>query len=358
MTTTATDQAVGQWARERARAVDEAQLPASDVLPELAAHDRLDIGIEQTLAAVAQEGVAGRVDLREQADVIGAVAGECLSSAFSLWGHRMALEYFARGERSARSEQTFAAMRRGELTASSAMAAAMKAGAGLGDLGVTGRREGDEIVLDGSIAWASNLVDGAVVVTAVAMDGEAPLVTWFTVGAPGVTVQAARGLLALESTASGRIVLDGVRTPADAVLSTDVPAYTAGFRPTLLLLQSAFCVGLTRVVLAEAAESVDRPETKPLAGDVEDLQARFDELVARFDAACADPASAGKGDLLRIRLDASHLCQEATRLGATLAGGRGYVASSTAARRLREAAFLPVQSPSEGHLRWELASLS
>ena len=36
-------------------------------------------------------------------------------------------------------------------------------------------------------------------------------------------------------------------------------------------------------------------------------------------------------------------------------GGAGYVAKSPTARRLREASFLPVQSPTEGHLRYELS---
>ena len=38
-------------------------------------------------------------------------------------------------------------------------------------------------------------------------------------------------------------------------------------------------------------------------------------------------------------------------------GGRGYAMSSPTARRAREAAFLPVQSPSQSQLRWELDRL-
>jgi hypothetical protein len=44
----------------------------------------------------------------------------------------------------------------------------------------------------------------------------------------------------------------------------------------------------------------------------------------------------------------------ATRLESTVVGGAGYAVGSPANRRFREAAFLPVQSPSEGQLRWEL----
>ena len=68
--------------------------------------------------------------------------------------------------------------------------------------------------------------------------------------------------------------------------------------------------------------------------------------------------AASIADILRLRLDVVDLAVAATRLEATLTGGRGYASASPTARRLREAAFLPIQSPSEGHLRWELSSLT
>ena len=45
----------------------------------------------------------------------------------------------------------------------------------------------------------------------------------------------------------------------------------------------------------------------------------------------------------------------ATHFELQVVGGAGYVTESPTARRLREASFLPVQSPIEGHLRYELA---
>jgi len=58
--------------------------------------------------------------------------------------------------------------------------------------------------------------------------------------------------------------------------------------------------------------------------------------------------------LVAFRLEGSDIAVAATRLEAMLCGGAGYVASSATTRRFRESAFLPIQSPSEGQLRWEL----
>jgi len=53
--------------------------------------------------------------------------------------------------------------------------------------------------------------------------------------------------------------------------------------------------------------------------------------------------------------DAASAAVAASGIEVRVAGGAGYAKSSPASRRFREAAFIPVQSPSESQLRWELA---
>ena len=72
------------------------------------------------------------------------------------------------------------------------------------------------------------------------------------------------------------------------------------------------------------------------------------------------PSDAPSGDdspaeLVRVRLEAALLTGRATRLEQAIVGGRGYALASDTSRRAREAAFLPVQSPTETHLRHLLA---
>ena len=61
--------------------------------------------------------------------------------------------------------------------------------------------------------------------------------------------------------------------------------------------------------------------------------------------------------LLQIRLDFALLAQSAVTLELKLHGGRAYAASSNVSRRFREAAFLPIQAPTEVQLRWILSKL-
>ncbi|MDT7755470.1 MAG: hypothetical protein QOH27_1368, partial [Mycobacterium sp.] len=75
----------------------------------------------------------------------------------------------------------------------------------------------------------------------------------------------------------------------------------------------------------------------------------------RLDRWAAEPAHTPLSNLIELRLQAAGLAVDATRLEVTLTGGAGYALGSAANRRFRESAFLPIQSPSEGQLRWELS---
>jgi len=319
----------------RAAAVDAGGADPRATLEELAAGGLLTLGAP---------GRAGT--LADQAAVLAEVAEECLATAFCAWGHRMALEYVAPDGGEAAAE--LAELRR---VGSSAMAGGFKACLGIAPLTVTGRRDGDELVLDGSVPWASNLHDDALVVLAAELDGGERRVVAIDRRTPGLRVRPATGLLALDATASGSLVLDGARVGAQALLREELPALAARVRPAFLTLQSAFCLGLARASLRAARSGLDGLGLE-FAADVEELTERRADVEARLGALAEGGAPVI--DYVRLRLDAAHLARDAVRTEAAVAGGRGYVAASATGRRQREAAFIPVQSPTEGQLRWEL----
>jgi alkylation response protein AidB-like acyl-CoA dehydrogenase len=60
----------------------------------------------------------------------------------------------------------------------------------------------------------------------------------------------------------------------------------------------------------------------------------------------------------QVRLDAAHLALAASQAGMLHAGARGYIENSPEHRRLREALFVAIVTPSIKHLRQKLAALS
>ncbi|GAY08886.1 acyl-CoA dehydrogenase family protein [Pseudonocardia sp. N23] len=284
--------------------------------------------------------------------LIEAIAGECMSSAFSLWAQGMVIDYLDRG---GVDDALAGSLRLGETVGVTAMAPALRDVAGIEPVPVVGTWLPDGGVrLDGPIRWASNLFPGALVVSPVRFDDGGRAIVRFRLSAEGVHVKASPRLLALDSTASSSVTLEGVHIPAGDVLTTDLTGFVTAVRPAFLLTQTAFCAGLA----ARAAAGAEQHSTglnAELRPDIDDVLAGVVSVRSRLHTWASAPGEAGPADLLRLRLEASAAATDATRLEATTRGGAGYVATSDVSRRLREAAFLPIQSPTEGQLRWELS---
>lgn len=328
-------------AAQRAGAVDANESSPFETLRELGEQGLLDLGLEGSIA--------------QQAAVVHDLASECTATAFSLWAHRSSIEYL-----SATGREIPRGMREGTEPASSAMAPAFKAAAGIGEITVSLTEQDGRLVLDGTIPWASNLYpEGWIVLPATRRrdDGtETPVIVLTRDQAPGVSVKPLKDLMALDATASGILRFESSPIEAQDVLSEDVPGFLAAVRGPFLLLQSSFCLGLAGAALASADAA--------MTGAAEVFRPERDEVVAEFERVRAavlrmadSPREHSAQDLLQTRLDAALLTGAATRLEGKTVGGKGYAMSSPTARRAREAAFLPVQSPTESHLRWELRKL-
>jgi alkylation response protein AidB-like acyl-CoA dehydrogenase len=177
-----------------------------------------------------------------------------------------------------------------------------------------------------------------------------------TEATPGLVLPEYPQLLALQATASTAPVFDEAKIAPDHVLTGDFTRFVASVFPTFLLLQSAFCWGLTRRALSEA-EAALRGPAEVLRPDLHELQSRAQDVEHRLRAMASHPdrTRLTRRDLLALRLAWGRLSVEAVALEQKAVGGRGYMLLSGTARRLREAAFLPVQAPTEVQLRWLLS---
>jgi len=344
--------------------------------PRAAAVDAGDAGIRDGLAFLLAGGLA-QAGTEGAARLITSVARSDMASAFSAWAHRMVVDYLRHAPAGSWAANQLPGVLAGTAIGATAMAAGTAHYLSGAPLPVTVRRQvaglrGTGLVLDGSVPWASNLLPPFVAVTAAA-DADQPgrvLVVAFTDRTPGVTVGRYPDLLALRSTGSASIELRGAELPADAVISDDLARFVGRILPTFLLLQSSFCRGLAGRALDEAEgggrlPAVLRPDHDRLRTGLERTSARLDRFARRVDQSTTRGSSRARErdgglliplrDLLQLRLRAARLAGDAVRLELAAAGGRGYLRTGATARRLREAAFLPIQAPTEVQLRWTLS---
>lgn len=334
--------------REHASALDKGEESARRSLPALGAHGLLDLGAPRN-----RDG-----GLPAMAETIASLASVCMSTAFTVWAQRMTIEYLLAAD-TAWSRAAAEPLRRGTILGVTGMASAFKEHTGCGDLDLTGRVDGDDIVVDGVLRWASNLYADSLMVTAVRTDDDRRLVLAFTLDAPGVELGRPFSLLGLDSTASSSVKLEGVRIPREQILTEDLDPFLARVRPTFALLQSAMCLGLAQACLPGARKKLTGTNevfTDDVRHVAEELTGAGERLAAYSRAVGTDDAPTPR-ELLELRLDGARLATRASGLEVRTAGGAGYASGTPVSRRHREAAFIPVQSPSEAQLRWELARL-
>lgn len=324
---------------ERAAALDEATADIRDDLAALGSAGLLRLGLD-------------RAALPDMVAVIEDVSTASLAVGFSTWAHRMALHYVQLAPEALR-EAHFDGLARGERVGVTAMAAGLKHVAGLGELPVIARPDGDGLRVSGPIRWASNVFPESLVVLPARTERGETYVVVVDADADGVTINPAPRLMALNATGSTSLHLDDVAVPGTRIVSTDLPGFVARIRPTFLLLQTAFCVGVGGAAL-RGAQRLHHGTGAQFGDDLSRLSRASDHQRERLYRWAADPAGTALSDLVELRLQAAGLAVDATRLEITLTGGAGYALGSAANRRFRESAFLPIQSPSEGQLRWEL----
>jgi alkylation response protein AidB-like acyl-CoA dehydrogenase len=303
-------------------------------------------------------GAPGNADgrLPEMADVIARVSAECMSTGFSVWANRMAVEYLltAATPFSATAVRPLLA---GTVLGVTAMASAFKDAAGCGSLDLTATPVESGYQVSGPIRWASNLHNDSLMITAVRTDAGEKLIVALPLDTPGVTVGDHFKLLAMDSTASSYLKLQSAHVTAEQVLSTDFDGFVRAVRPTFLVLQSAMCLGLTRTTLEQSRLGLSGVNSV-FADDVEVVAEKLalaETTLAGLAAAVGEAKPPTKKELLSLRLAAAELSSASANLEIRIAGGKGYASGTPASRRYREAAFIPVQSPSEAQLRWELA---
>lgn len=307
---------------DAARDVDQGGISPWEALRDLAPLGGLDAG------------------LPVQIEIVHAIARRCVASAFSLWGHRTGIEFH-----DALGAERPAGAADGATVLASGMAPAFKAEAGLGEipLRITAGPEG--LRVDGTLPWCSNLRDGARVVLPALTDDGSRRIVRIGLDAPGVRIKRLTGLVALNSTDSGVLTLE--HAPVEDVLTDDVPGFLDRVRPAFLQLQTAMCLGLSGAALDAARAAADGVALSVLGDEFAAAEASWERLARSLRA---DRALSAR-ELVRSRLDAALLAGRATALEQKVVGGRGFAVASATSRRGREATFLPVQSPTEIHLR-------
>lgn len=337
-----------EWLTAYADELDESSCHAEDILPMLVHSNLPHIGVP-----VKDGGCGG--DARDAILAISSVAQISLTAAFVLWAHRTFIEFLLQSPNAALRESLLPKLLSGAIGGATGLSNVMKFLSGIEELRVSATPVETGWRLDGSLAWASNLRKaGFTVAAAVApTNGEPVAIVALDSGAQGVERTVDLDLVGLRASNTATIrINDMFASPAD-VIAADAQRWLPSVRPAFLGMQCGLSIGLARASLLQAAEVAGTPGSqliKQITDLKKELETNVDEILTGIGSNLFQTEAR---PLFRLRLRLAKIVQQALMLELQSLGGSAYLLNSQRgfARRWREAAFIPILTPSVTQLQ-------
>ncbi|PQZ68752.1 acyl-CoA dehydrogenase [Achromobacter sp. MYb9] len=347
-------QDLAAWLDQHADALDDGSLDAATVLPRLA-----DAGLFRIGVPAAQGGLRG-TDIGDAIEAVSQVAERSVASAFVVWSQRVFIEYLLRSPNTGLADAWMARLLAGEQAGATALSNAMKFLSGIESLQIGARDAGGEWVLDGRMPWVTNLrPQGFLVAAAVTAPDGTPAVVALPHDIAGLVRSPDLSLLALQSSNTAALTVQGVRIGPEWLIHPDARQYLPGARPAFAGLQCGLSIGLARRALQAATQTGQGQASRGILGEpLQALRQQVDTLAASLIAGVrSERFVAEPWALFEIRIALAEAANQAVQLELQASGGAAYLKPAGAgfARRWREAAFLPIVTPSLVQLKTELA---
>ncbi|WP_153114774.1 acyl-CoA dehydrogenase family protein [Rhodocyclus tenuis] len=357
---------------------DIARLIASELAPRVCAIDLEGEYPEGFLRQLGQlGGFAGVVapafggNGKGIVDTIGVIAqvGEsCLSTAFAVWCQTACARYLQLSDNTALKAELLPALVSGRQLGGTGLSNTLKSCCEIERPLLVATRVDGGYEISGTLPWVSNLGNDHVFVSACPVDGDGRLV-FFVVRCDQAGFRLLDGahFAALEGTRTLACQFRRVFIADGSVLAHPEQSaeYLARIQPGMILAQLGMGIGLVRdcIRLIDSAgrthahiNCFEEDQVDSLHAALAAAAAEVDRLARRLDAGYAvDERAPTLLDILRVRLAGGELSLRAAQAALLHQGARGYLRTAGAQRRLREACFIAIVTPSLKHLRREIA---
>jgi alkylation response protein AidB-like acyl-CoA dehydrogenase len=341
---------VMHWLADRAHGLDTGEEAASIVLPRLAETGFLACGVPAEKGGSGGNIVDGVIAIAEVAEV-------SLAAAFVLWGHRTYIEYLLQSPNTGLAGQLLPDLLSGRLAGATGLSNAMKFLAGLEPLQIFARHNNDRLILSGKMPWVTNLrPEGFHVAAAIDHADGHSFVASLAHDDVGVSRSPDLSLLGMRSSNTAAIVLAEVEISSHRILHHNARDWLPQVRPAFTGLQCGMSIGLARRSIAEAHSSAGAGRCV-LSEPLSELDRRLGQAQSRlFAGLISREFETNAAPLFELRIILAEIAAEAVGLELQATGGKAYLSSSGRdfQRRWREAAFIPLITPSLVQLKMAL----
>jgi alkylation response protein AidB-like acyl-CoA dehydrogenase len=346
------DESLITWLKEHAESLDAETVLAADILPRLAQEGLCKAGLPE------KEGGGGGRPSAAIA-IVAALARHSMSAAFVYWAQRALIECVVASPNRSLVQRLLPSLLGGRLAGAPGLSNAMKFLGGLDQLQTRFTAVPEGFVLNGRVPWATNLQRQGFVAALAAGNPEGTQTAVFAVphDAPGLTREPDLDLVGLRGTGTAALRLADARLGEEWLLHPQAKAFLPGVRPVFVGMQCGLGLGLARASLRSAREALEGSRSV-LPGELEALEARVHD----YWQALSTGIDSGRlreqpSELLGLRMRMVDIALDAVQLELQALGGRAYLRGENPGftRRWREAAFLPIVTPTLAQLKTELA---
>ena len=308
---------------------------------------------------------SGAADLPAAIDAMTSVGRACMATAFCTWCHDAAGWYLENTENAALRDRLQGDLASGAKSGGTGLSNPMKSLAQIEEFKLRAKRADGGWVVSGILPWVSNLGAGHWFGTVFvnADDPRQRIMAMIECGQPGVELRANAKFIALEGTGTYAVLFRKAFISDDQVLADPAEPMVRRIRPGFVLLQTGMALGVTLgcIDLMRESDRTHGHTNRYMDRRPDDFEADFHDLRARIMEVAEQPHETGPEHMRKVftvRLNASELVLEAAQSAMLHAGARGYIEGSPQHRRLREAYFAAMVTPSIRHLRQELSKLA
>lgn len=302
-----------------------------------------------------EDGKSERNVILKRLAVIEETAKTCMTTAFCIWCHLAATTYISHSENDSLKQRVLPKLLSGELLAGTGLSNPLKSFAKLETLHLKAVKVDGGYKIKGSLPAVSNIGEQHAFAF-IAQINETDKVMGLVYGNQrGLTLKPRTGYIGVNGSATYCATFSDVIIPEEQVIATDVDAYIEKIRTRFLTYQIPLALGVTASSIdvmekiAQKHEQLNDNINRYLPTQPDEIKRKNDQLRSRLvEVVSTEPLN--WEDLLDIRLQSVYVTLEAVQASMLHNGGRGYVKSSVAERKLREAYFLVNLTPTIKHL--------
>jgi alkylation response protein AidB-like acyl-CoA dehydrogenase len=304
-------------------------------------------------------------------DLVGAIramaaAGEyCLATSFCMWCQNALGWYIFASDNEALKASLGRRVAAGEALGGTALSNPMKTFFGIEQIRLKGKRVAGGYLVRGALPYVSNLGEdhyfGAVFETEDAAKGYVMAIV--PCATQGVELSGNTQFVALDGTRTFAVQMREAFIPDGCVLADPSDVFIKRIRAGFVLLQAGMGVGLIRgcISLMNNVKGQLGHVNKYLDVQPEHLAEDLGTIEADVERLAATPFESDQAywrAVIEVRLAISEAAVAAAHAAMLHCGARGYVATATAQRRLRESYFVAIVTPAIKQLKKMLADMA